>query len=123
MLRLCYAIGSTSVATFKKYTFSSPLSWLQITLWTILFLTNLIDVLGSWYAFSLGCDELNPLMNLIYESYGMNGITLYKSFWLFVTLLLLRHLKGWIMGLFALCCFMYSGLAAMHITYLIRAFV
>lgn len=115
MLRLCYVIGSTGVATFRKYALPSTVHWIHLTLWLVLFLANAIDVAASWYAFSLGCDELNPLMDLIYRKFGMNGIILFKSFWLLAVFPLLRHLNGWVMGLFVLCCCMYSGLAVIHI--------
>jgi len=89
-------------------------------LWLVLFLANAIDVAGSWYAFSLGYDELNPLMNFIYRRYGMSGITLFKGFWLCAVFPLLHHLNGWIMSLFVLCCGVYSCLAVIHIANLLK---
>jgi hypothetical protein len=96
----------------EPLTITSP----QMMLWTILFLMNIIDVTSSWYAFSLGCTEVNPLMSFVYGIGGINALTLFKCFWLLVLLELLPHVTGWKMHLLTACCFIYSCLAVYHFT-------
>lgn len=120
MLEQGNASESIGVATSRESAVLSFPSRLQVVLWIILFLSNIIDVASSWYVFSLGCEELNPVIALVYERWGINGLTLFKSFCLFVLLVLLPHVNGWKLTLFMLCCSIYAGLAIYHIAQLLR---
>jgi hypothetical protein len=91
-----------------------PITRLQMMLWSVLFLMNIIDVSSTWYAFNLGCTEANPVMAFVYGIGGINALTLFKCFWLLVLLELLPHITGWKMHLLALCCVIYSALAVYH---------
>ncbi|HPV28171.1 MAG TPA: DUF5658 family protein, partial [Deltaproteobacteria bacterium] len=82
----------------------------------------MIDVAFSCYAFSRGCGELNPVIELVWDKWGVSGLTLLKSIFLFVLLVLLPYVGGWKLKLLILCCSMYACLAIYHVALFLRVF-
>jgi hypothetical protein len=112
---LClYGIGATCISALKQYAVTYSRDRIQLKLWMILFLGNAIDIASTWFAFSLGCDDLNPVMNYLFVKNGMAGLILFKSFWLFVLLIFSRQIEGWKLGLVMASCFFYYDLALFH---------
>jgi Domain of unknown function (DUF5658) len=88
---------------------------LNLYLWALLAVTNLVDVLASRRAFDLGIAELNPLVDSVLFAYGISGIAFLKLFWLAVLLVLLAHIRGWLQAFLAVACLIYLGLTVFHI--------
>jgi len=84
-------------------------------LWLLLAVMNLGDILASRRAFQLGIGELNPLVETINLEYGIFGVTLFKALWIFVLLLLLPFIRGWIQMLFAITCLIYFAVTLLHL--------
>ncbi len=113
---------SIDAAPSGEHTVSDAPCSLRMTLWTVLYLANVIDVAFSCYAFSRGCGELNPVIELVWDKWGVSGLTLLKSIFLFVLLVLLPYVGGWKLKLLILCCSMYACLAIYHVALFLRVF-
>ena len=88
---------------------------INIALWVFLFITNMIDILVSYKAFSEGAVEINPFMAVIYHNFGIVGLAFYKGFLIGVMLVLLPVIKKRLRILFIFTCFVYAALTISHI--------
>jgi len=113
----------------KKYSFpvlslpekaSAAEQHLNLYVWWLLVVTNLVDVLVSRRAFDYGVMELNPIIEILYSEYGINGVVLVKAFWIFVLFTSLPYIRGWYQMLFALASLIYLWLAVEHLSNLPR---
>ncbi|MCZ6888382.1 MAG: DUF5658 family protein [Gammaproteobacteria bacterium] len=107
----------TAVSTWASHQDFLPRSHLNIVLWCLLALTNVVDVLASRRAYEIGIGEMNPVVSMLLTQYGVLGIALFKGFWLLLLLLLLSRIAGWTQKLFVCACLIYIALAAYHISY------
>ncbi len=71
---------SIDAAPSGEHTVSDAPCSLRMTLWTFLYLANVIDVAFSCYAFSRGCGELNPVIELVWDKWGLRAYTSEKHF-------------------------------------------
>lgn len=88
---------------------------LNLYLWALLAVTNLVDVLASKRAFDVGLEELNPVAASLLAEYGLLGLALCKAFWLAVLVVSLPYIHGWVQKFLALACGAYLGLTILHI--------
>lgn len=91
---------------------------LNLYLWLLLVVTNLVDVLGTQRAFALGIGELNPLIAAIYAEHGIVAVALFKSVFLGILGMTLPWIRGFNRALLAGACCAYLALTAAHIWYL-----
>lgn len=84
-------------------------------LWSLLAVTNLVDLLASRRAFDLGIGELNPIVDWLFSAYGISSVAVFKLFWLTALLVLLPYVRGWTQAFFAFACVIYLGLTLLHI--------
>ena len=91
---------------------------LNLYLWLLLVVTNLVDVLGTQRAFALGISELNPIIASIYAAYGIVAIVIFKGVFLGILGLTLPWIRGWTRALLAGACCAYLALTVAHIWYL-----
>lgn len=91
---------------------------LNLSLWMLLAATNVIDVLGTGRAFSIGIGELNPLVDMLHTAFGMAGIIGVKLFFLTLLFFLLPWVRSWTRALLTLVCSAYIALTFAHIWYL-----
>ena len=86
--------------------------------WSLLLVTNAVDVLASKRAFASGIAELNPAVDLVISHFGVWALAVSKAIWLVMLLLLLPYIRGWTQALLALSCLVYCGVVLAHIWYL-----
>ena len=84
-----------------------------------LFGMNLLDLLYSDSAFSMGGQEANPLMNFLYMEYGMRGIAAFKGFVLAIIFCFLHLLPKYPVARFSFygATVAYYGLTLYHIVW------
>jgi hypothetical protein len=80
--------------------------------------TNIVDLLGTRRAFEIGVSELNPIVELFYESFGMISVALVKAVFLTLLFFLIPYIRGWNRVLFVFACCVYLALTFAHIWYL-----
>jgi len=113
---IAYESGTRSVAAPIRV--SSQDKRLNLYLWLLLTVTNIVDVLATRRAFEIGIDELNPIVALLYAEYGIGAVAAFKLPFLLLLLFLLPHIRGWTRGLLVLACSAYLALTFAHIWYL-----
>jgi len=91
---------------------------LNFYLWLLLAVTNVIDVLGTRRAFSIGIHELNPIVEFFYAQFGMIPIAFAKAVFLVLLYFLIPHIRGWNRALFVFACCVYLALTFAHVWYL-----
>jgi len=91
---------------------------LNFYLWLLLAVTNVIDVLGTRRAFSIGIHELNPIVEFFYAQFGMIPIAFAKAVFLALLYFLIPHIRGWNRALFVFACCVYLVLTFAHVWYL-----
>jgi hypothetical protein len=102
---------------------SSPLAsdqgrHLNLYLWVLLVVTNLVDVLGTSRAFEIGIGELNPVVDVVHATFGISGLVTAKVIFLSLLFFLLPYVRTWTRALFAFACSAYLALTVAHIWYL-----
>ena len=88
---------------------------INLLLWLILFVANLIDLLVTYYAFSKGAVEANPAMSALCVKFGEVSLAFYKGLLLGILLFLLPYIKRYLLGLLAFSCSVYAVLVLSHI--------
>ncbi len=88
---------------------------LNLILWTVLFVTNIIDIIITYYAFAKGAVEANPAMYLISKHFGDVAITFYKGFFLGVLFILLPFIKKRLQKFLIFACIVYILLTLSHL--------
>ena len=91
---------------------------LNLYLWLLLAVANIVDVLATRRAFGLGIGELNPIVALAYAEYGIGAVALLKLPFLVALGLLTPWIRTWTRGLLVLACSVYLALTAAHFWYL-----
>jgi len=91
---------------------------LNLCLWLLLSVTNVVDVLATRRAFQIGIEELNPIVALVYSQYGIGAVAALKVPFLILLCCLIPYIRGWTRGLLILACGIYLTLTAAHIWYL-----
>jgi len=91
---------------------------LNFYLWLLLVVTNVIDVLGTRRAFSVGIHELNPIVEFFYAQFGMISIAFAKAVFLVLLYFLIPHIRGFNRALFVFACCVYLALTFAHVWYL-----
>lgn len=87
-------------------------------LWLLLAITNLVDVIGTARAFELGIGELNPIVAMFHNTFGLAGIAAPKLLFLTALLVLLPWIRSWTRIMFAFACSVYLALTVIHIWFL-----
>ena len=107
------------VATAPATLTASAAGWrLNLYLWLLLAVTNVVDFLGTRRAFQLGIEELNPLVAFAYAEFGIGAVAAMKIPFLLLLGCLLPYIRGWTRGLLAAACAVYLALTGAHIWYL-----
>ena len=88
---------------------------INILLWLILVVGNLLDLLVTYYAFSQGAIEANPFMFFICTKYGNLALAFYKGLLLGVLLFLLPFIKNIFQKGLIFSCSVYILLVISHI--------
>jgi hypothetical protein len=91
---------------------------LNFYLWLLLTVTNVVDVLGTRRAFSIGVHELNPIVEFFYAQFGMISIAFAKAVFLVLLYFLIPYIRGWNRALFVFACCVYLALTVAHVWYL-----
>jgi len=89
--------------------------------YAILILLNAIDVVYTNAILVNGAEETNPIMNFMYQNFGMLGITTFKAFCLAVLGICIKMsepLRPYIQKLLYLAVMVYSFLTAYHVYWL-----
>jgi len=88
---------------------------LNILLWLILVVTNLLDLLVTYYAFSKGAIEANPLMFLLCTNYGNMAMAFYKGLLLGMLMFLLPFIRNFLQKCLIFSCSVYVILVISHV--------
>ena len=91
---------------------------LNLWLWILLCVTNLVDVLATRRAFDLGIGELNPIVETFFVTYGIGSVAIFKALFLGMLWFTLPWIRSWTRALLGLACAAYFALTLMHIWYL-----
>jgi hypothetical protein len=89
------------------------LSW-NVAAWIVLFITNLIDLLVTYYAFTRGAVEGNPFMAMICRQFGYVGLAAYKGFFMGMLLVLIPFITRRIQWLLWVTVLSYGVLTLSH---------
>lgn len=85
--------------------------------YAVLVLLNIVDVVYTNYILTLSAEEANPIMNHIYQHFGIWGIISVKAFFLLLlgyTIPYISRVSAYCQYLFYTCVVVYGLLAAYH---------
>ena len=88
---------------------------LNILLWLILFTANIVDLIVTYHAFSLGAIEANPAMYVIAKHFGDIGIAYFKGLMLGALFILLPFIKKGLQKFLIFTCVVYVILVISHV--------
>ncbi len=113
------------LSTFSEFATAYRTSWIEqnnvahvkinLLLWSLLSMTNLIDLIVSYSLFSRGAIEMNPAMSILCSRFGNISLAFYKGFLLGALFILLPYIKNKLQCLLLLTCSAYVMLVVSHI--------
>ncbi len=88
---------------------------LNVALWSVLFITNLIDLGVTYTAFQYGAVEANPFMAFLCTKFGNIALAFYKGLSMGILLFILPFVKKGMQKLLAVVCGIYILLVVSHL--------
>lgn len=92
----------------------NPVIKTNLFLWLVLFVTNIIDLIATYYAFSLGAVEANPAMDAVIKNFGDIGLAFYKGLMLGGLFIFLPFINKRIQKFLVFTVFVYIVLTISH---------
>jgi hypothetical protein len=113
-----------NLSTFSELVIAYRTSWVEqhnvarvrinLFLWTLLLITNVIDLIVSYSLFSHGAVEMNPAMSILCSQFGNISLAFYKGFLLGALFILLPYIKNKLQYLLLSTCSVYIVLVVSH---------